>query len=107
MNETQIQEVKWNKISEHTPPDTEVYIKDEYGGVGIGHATWYPFTVEKRPGDENKPYGWRGTVVPCENHWDGGWMILVTKGLTETGIEGKITEWRDIPDNEKQQEELL
>lgn len=97
--------MEWIKISEQQPPDEEVHIRDEYGNEGIGQATWYPFTVEKLPGDERKPWGWRGTVIPCENHWDGGWLILGTHGLGEHYINGEIVEWA-YPDNRDQYTEL-
>ena len=86
----------WHTL-EFTPPNQRVKVKDLNGNVAFAEPTYYPFEVKKNPGDENKPYGWRGTPVFYGNgieKWDGGWMILC-EGLTGK-IDSDIVKWREI-----------
>ena len=92
----------WISVEDKTmlpPHEVRLQVKDCDGNEGIAFPTYFPFKIERRDGDEKKPFGWRGTVVPTENHWDGGWMIDVTEYFG-IGKIGKITHWR-IPREEK------
>lgn len=90
----------WIAIQDQQPPENYLKVKDEMGVEGIAIPTYYPFKIEVRPGDELKLYGLRGTVVPCESYWDGGWMIECTETLGVSNI-GKITHWRHIENNQE------
>ncbi len=83
----------WNSITVQ-PPNEMVEVRDGELNVGNATPTYYPFTVEKRPGDENKPYGLRGTVIPSELNWDGGWMIHAENLISP--LKGRIKEWRMV-----------
>ena len=87
---------------EQTPPDEFVEVMDKDGNIAFAQPTYFPFVVEKREGDENKRWGWRGTPVFHEDgksHWDGGWMI---KCIGLTNKVGNVISWRKITkDNEK------
>lgn len=92
-------EKEWNIISQ-TPPDKLVEVVDGRGNKAFAQPTYFPFDVVKMPGDEAKPWGWRGTVVHHENaemKWDGGWMIKAV-GITPPEI-GAIIAWREINEN--------
>ena len=84
----------WNTLDK-TPPDQLVEVIDKDGNTAWAQPTYYPFEIVKKPGDETKPWGLRGTVVHYENgvsKWDGGWMVK-TNGLEISNI-GEITGWR-------------
>ena len=83
----------WFPLTE-TPPDELVEVIDADGNIAFAYPTYCPFTVEKMAGDERKPWGWRGTPIPCENHWDGGWMISV--GMGSLNKMGTVVGWRNI-----------
>lgn len=86
----------WNQI-EVTPPELEVRVIDAEGNVATAIPTYYPFEVVKKPGDDSKPWGWRGTPVFHEDgvsRWDGGWLVM-TEGLVAPKI-GKIIAWKLI-----------
>lgn len=68
----------WISIEEQIPPKKRLKVKDDLGGIYFAEPTYFPFDVVKFPGDESKPYGFRGTLVWHENNeelWDGGWLV--------------------------------
>jgi hypothetical protein len=84
---------KWNTLNV-TPPNEIVEVQDADGKIGWAEPTYYPFDVVKKPGDERKPWGFRGTVVYHEDDemkWDGGWMIYA---LMDFKFLGPIIHWR-------------
>lgn len=87
-------ESNWISVEDknNIPPEQDLYVKDELGNIARAYPTYFPFIIEKLEGDERKPWGWRGTPVPCENHWDGGWMI-VCENLS-IPLSGKVKYWR-------------
>lgn len=87
----------WNSINKTPPNEFRLEVMDSEGQTAFAFATYYPFKIEKRPGDENKPWGLRGTVVPCNLHWDGGWLIDASD-LNIPKI-GNIKYWRVRPAN--------
>jgi hypothetical protein len=87
----------WHTI-ELTPPNKRLQVKDKNGNIAFAEPTYYPFEIKHFPGDENKLYGWRGTPVFFKDgveKWDGGWMILCNKHLTNDVDD--IMQWREIP----------
>ena len=86
----------YNTLDIIPPIDKYVEVIDADRNIGNAMATYYPFSVVKREGDERKPYGLRGTVEFHENYemrWDGGWLINC--GFNHNNI-GKIVGWRNI-----------
>lgn len=81
--------MEWIDIN--TPPLSQylVEVKDEFNNMGLAEPTYYPFTVEYRPGK------WNSKVIPCEPYHDGGWMVLADNGF-DSAIKGDITHWREI-----------
>ena len=78
-----------------TPPDKEVMVRDSDGNIGTATACYLPFKTVKYPGDEKKPWGFRGTVEfypDGEMRWDGSWFIRLS-GLSTT-ITNKIILWK-------------
>jgi hypothetical protein len=87
--------MQWISVKEQQPPNIEVRVKDEHGNESNAIPCYYPFEIVKLPGDERKPFGWRGTPLFFDNNeekWDGSWMIDVTDDWTKE--IGKITHWR-------------
>jgi hypothetical protein len=80
---------EWITASEPPKEQRLVEIKDHFGNIGVGEPTYYPFTVEYKPGK------WNSVVHTCEPYHDGGWMILCDKGLS-SDIVGDIVMWREI-----------
>lgn len=74
--------IDWIEITEQIiPPDKEVWIKDEFGNEGVGHACWYPFKIHGT--------GKNIKVEHCDPFWDGEWMIRA-RSLSREEL-GKIT----------------
>lgn len=85
--------VGWNTL-DVTPPNKLLEVIDDKGRKAWAYPTYYPFKIEHRPGDGNKPHGWQGTSVPCELHWDGGWLISVS--VDKSDIVTKVKFWREV-----------
>lgn len=87
---------EWLQLSS-IPPDEFVEVMDVDGNMGVARPTYYPFDIDHKPGDENKPYGFRGTVVHHPNGemtWDGGWIIHIN--LCESNRVGEVVKWRPL-----------
>ena len=85
----------WNPLST-TPPDKLVEVIDTDGNTAFAQPTYFPFEVVKKPGDERKPWGWRGTPVFYEDEvsrWDGNWLVGM-EGITCSNI-GTIIGWKN------------
>ena len=54
------------------PPDELVQVIDENGKTAYAYPTYYPFKVGK-----SQQGKWTSPITPCENHWDGGWMVEI------------------------------
>ena len=86
----------WSTLDE-TPPDEMVEVIDINGNKAFANPTYFPFEIVKKPGDEKKQWGWRGTPIfykDGKSRWDGGWMIECV-GLTSK-ITGQIVGWRAV-----------
>ena len=83
----------WNALTSTPPENTVLVVKDDVGNECKAFATYFPFDIVKLSGDERKPWGWRGTIVPAPNHWDGGWMLIAGPDLLTPEL-GQIVEWK-------------
>lgn len=88
---------KWLPLTD-IPPNKLVQVIDKEGNTAYAYPTYYPFIIEKQPGDEFKQWGWRGTVVPTEEHWNGGWMISMALSRPLFNLK-EIVGWRLITKN--------
>lgn len=85
----------WNNL-DIIPPNTFVEVIDAEGRTAYARPGYYPFEVKKLPGDESKPWGWRGTPVPYPDgveRWDGSWFINVGMEIDKIGT---VIGWRLI-----------
>jgi hypothetical protein len=89
-------DVEWNDLTSTPPENMIAEVRDIEGNIGHAEPTYFPFDIIKKPGDENKPWGWRGTPVFHEDgkaRWDGGWLLYASD--LSRGDMGVITHWRE------------
>jgi hypothetical protein len=72
------------------PPNKLLKVIDSDGKTGLATPTYYPFKVVPNP---NKPGKWGSDVIPCEEYWDGGWLIEVH--LFDSNELNDIIGWRE------------
>lgn len=80
----------WSSLEE-TPPNKLVSVIDVEGAIATAVPTYYPFRVVPNP---NKSGKWTSDVVPCEEYWDGGWMIH--SSLSNLNEVGEIIGWKEM-----------